>query len=251
MNRQNDQKLQSLLVNIGLSEHEAAVYIAALAVGLGTVQNISDAANVKRTTVYSVVEALCKQGLMRIEIKGFKKYYVAEPPDRLETIVDQRRELLKSALPQLSGLYNLRSYQGVIKYYQGQDAIRSAYESLLGDLKHGDFYYCLSEVGRWYEQDSEFFESVRIRRSRKGLTIKVLVNNTESAHEYTKRQNMYKQQTKILPGKLELTSTITFTPDKILFHQIIPPVSAVLLENRSIIQVHKEIFEIMWNSLPD
>src|SRR4051812_34988946 len=103
----NDLFLQSLN-NLGLSDHEARVYFASLFLGASTVQKIANAAEIKRTTVYSVVQSLQSKGLMMIEIKGLKKMYTAENPEKLETLLEHRREQFKNLLPEFSALYNLK-----------------------------------------------------------------------------------------------------------------------------------------------
>ena len=75
-----DNKLIHTLESLGLSENEAKVYYAALTLGPASILNIARAAGIKRTTVYSVVEALKQRGLMVLEVKGFKQNYVAQDP---------------------------------------------------------------------------------------------------------------------------------------------------------------------------
>lgn len=234
------------LERLGFSDIEARVYLASLHIGPAPVLAISGQAGVKRSTTYLAIGNLQRKGLMRVEIKGLKKWYAAENPERLEVFVEDHRKILRQSMPQLSALYNLKGSEGVIRHYQGTDGIRSAYEALLEDVQPGDFYLSISEVGRWFELDPEYFENLRIRRSHKGLQVKILVNNTPSARVYQNKASVYNQQVKILPPEIDLTSTITLTPQKIIFHQIVPPISAILLDNPSIIQVQKELFELLW-----
>jgi sugar-specific transcriptional regulator TrmB len=240
--------IYTVLDRLGFSEIEAKVYLALLKLGPSPVLIISQQAGVKRSTTYLAIDSLQRKGLVNIEVKGLKKWYVAENPEKLEGLVEEYRRTLRESMPKLAALYNLKGSEGVIKYYQGIDGIRSAYEVLLEDVQPGDFYYSISEVGRWYELDPEYFENLRIRRAHKGLKIKILVNNTPSANEYKNKAALYNQEVKILPPGIDLTSTITLTPHKIIFHQIVPPVSAILMDNQSIIQVQKELFGLLWTS---
>ncbi|MBL8030731.1 MAG: helix-turn-helix domain-containing protein [Candidatus Doudnabacteria bacterium] len=244
-------KLTSVLTELGLTEHEARVYFASLSLGPSTILKIAEVAEVKRTTVYSVVQALQQQGLVRIEVKGFKRLFVAENPEKLESILEGRREKFRVMLPEFAALYNLKGGESFIRYYEGRESIRAAYESLLVGVYSHDYYCSISEVGRWYAQDPEFFEDLRQRRAKKILDTRIIVNHTESSLAYKQKELIYNQKVKILPPDTELTSTISFTPSCIVFHQIIPPVVAIVVESKSVIQVHKEIFEIMWNALPE
>ena len=47
--------LAKILIDLGLTENEAKVYVAALSLGPATILKIAQAAAIKRTTVYFVV----------------------------------------------------------------------------------------------------------------------------------------------------------------------------------------------------
>ena len=58
-----NEKLQSILKNIGLSETEAEVYLASLSLGPTTILKIARSSGVKRTSVYTIIDALKEKGL--------------------------------------------------------------------------------------------------------------------------------------------------------------------------------------------
>ena len=47
-----------LIQTLGLSEHEAAVYLAALELGEANIQEISRKSGVKRTSIYNFIDTL-------------------------------------------------------------------------------------------------------------------------------------------------------------------------------------------------
>ena len=102
-----NKKLLQILIDLGLSENEASVYLAALSLGPTTILKIAKTAEMKRTTIYSVIDSLKKRGLINIEIKGFKTLFTAENPEKLETMLDSHREQLRNSLPEFLGMYNL------------------------------------------------------------------------------------------------------------------------------------------------
>src|ERR1700752_4994326 len=101
-----NEKLVETLKELGLADHEAKVYFGALSLGPGTILRIADASEVKRTTVYSVIESLKQKGLINVEINGLKKLYTAAAPEKLESILVQRKDRFKDLLPEFSALYN-------------------------------------------------------------------------------------------------------------------------------------------------
>lgn len=79
--------LEKYLQEIGLNEKESAIYLALLQVDSASVVSLADKTKIKRPTVYVVLEALAKKGLVsEVEI-GNKTHFAAESPERLETFV--------------------------------------------------------------------------------------------------------------------------------------------------------------------
>lgn len=67
--------LAKKLESLGLTEKEAAVYVAALELGASPAQKIAERAKVKRGTTYLAIESLTKRGLMSSVTKGKKVFF--------------------------------------------------------------------------------------------------------------------------------------------------------------------------------
>lgn len=123
------------LVHIGLSEKEAQVYLSALELGPAVVQDIAKKSNVNRATTYVMIESLAARGLMSTFVKGKKRFFSAETPERLLSIVRlQKRELeekeneVTAALPKLQALYNAEGVKPQIRYLEGPEGILSVHQ---------------------------------------------------------------------------------------------------------------------------
>jgi len=247
----NDLFLDTL-TELGLSDNEAKVYFAALSLGPSSILKIAVAAEIKRTTVYTVAESLIHQGLMRLELKGWKKSYVAEAPENLENILENKRLKLKKILPEFSALYNLKSGESFIRYYQGVEGVKNAYENLLKLVDTRSFYYVISDTDRWEKVDPDFFLDYRARRAEKVKTpMQMLLQPSDTAQRLIKNQANVNAKAKLLPPGAPLTTNLIITSQQVLMHQMIPPILAIVIENKSVIQMHKEMFEIMWRSLAE
>ena len=88
------EDLSQELEHLGLSEKEAAVYLASLALGFASMQDIAERAGVNRATTYTAVEALEKHGLIKSKLEEGKRLYVSESPERFRALFClQRKEL--------------------------------------------------------------------------------------------------------------------------------------------------------------
>jgi HTH-type transcriptional regulator, sugar sensing transcriptional regulator len=241
--------LQTILTGLGLTENESAVYLAALSLGPTTVLKLARTTGIKRTTVYSVVDSLKQQGLMVLEIQGFKQYYAAEHPDKLDRIVDERRAKLKHALPELAALYNVRGGESFIKYYEGLEAIKSVYESLIRDIRPHQDYCIVSDIAQWVMHDQQYFTKFIERRAKLDIHTRLLLTDTPTAQEHKVYEQNYHETVKILPKNTVLSTNMVITPQKVVIHQLTSPLFAIVIENQSIIRMQKECFEIMWNAI--
>lgn len=87
-----EQEIISAIEELGLSNKEARVYVAALSAGASSVQRLADQSGIKRVTVYVILESLMGMGLMSQTSKGKKTYFVAEDPANLHRLVDKRQQ---------------------------------------------------------------------------------------------------------------------------------------------------------------
>jgi HTH-type transcriptional regulator, sugar sensing transcriptional regulator len=243
--------LEKILINLGLTDGESRVYLVSLNLGPATILKISRAAEIKRTTVYSIVDSLKQKGLVNVEIKGWKKLFVAENPEKLDSILETRRRELKNNLPQLLAMYNLKGDEGFIKYYEGIEGIKTVYEGLLRDIQARDEYMVIADPELWYDLDQKYFADFIKRRAKLNINIRMLLQDSDIAREHKKFEKNFNDKIKLLPENTAFTANIVITPQKIVFHQLTQPIMALVVENKSIIKTHQEIFELMWKYLPE
>ncbi len=242
-------KLINTLQDLGLSEKEAQVYLTSMSLGPARIANISSNSGIKRTTVYSIFSNLRIKGLMREELKGWKKLYVAENPDRLEVLVNSMQQEVKKTLPEFQAVYNLRSSGAFIKYYEGIEAIRGVYGDLLKQIKAHDEYLVVGNMQKWLNQDPDFFLGFLKQRAKLNIKIRVLLQQSESAKDFKKNEKIYNEEIKIMPPEYKLTTNMVIVPHKVIINQIIPPLLVMMIENDSIVKMNRELFEMIWKSI--
>ncbi len=245
------EKLQKVLEQMGLSEHEAAIYLSALSLGPSPILSLARSSGVKRTTVYSVLNSLQKKGLMFREVRGWKTLFAAERPEKLEAIIESKKNDLARALPDLSALYNLRGEEGTIRFYDGLEAVKSVYESLIQDVRPHEDYLVVSDLEQWLKLDEAFFQDFIERRAKLPINIRMLVQPSDAARKHKKFEKAYNESIRFLPEGTKLTTNLVIIPKRVVIHQLVPPVFAMTIENPSIVRMHREQFEIMWKSLSD
>lgn len=246
-----NNKLIETLKELGLTENEAEVYFTSLSLGPSTIIKIARASEIKRTTVYSTVDSLRQKGLVSIQVEGFKKKFVAEDPKKLEQVLEVRKERLHNSLPEFSALYNLQGGESFIKYYEGLSAIQGVYESLIRDIKPHEDYLVMGDQDAVIKLDEKFVMDFLARRAKLPINIKMIFQESENAHKLKEIERNFNSKIKILPANSRFNTNLVITPQRVFIHQLIQPIIGIVIENKSVIQMHKEMYEVIWKSIPE
>ncbi len=241
-------KIISTLESIGLTQKEAQIYLAGLSTEYHSIAELSRKTEIKRTTVYTVVEKLIAKGLMSQVPKGWKTYYTSNPPHSLQQLIESKKRLMNDILPDLKNLHSSGNRQITLKKHENLTQIKGAYTRILENTKPNEPYYVFADQEYWWQLDPNFFEQFIRRRSTLNLDIKIVLKDSKIAREHAKKFIDLDQEIRIYQPAYTLRTNLVITPNKLLIHDLI---NSTLLEidNQSIIHTHMELFEITWNTL--
>lgn len=242
------EKLVSSLVDIGMSTHEARVYVACLALGSSSILALSKETGIKRTTVYSIIESLQKSGFIRVEIKGLKRRFSAENPEQVSDLLEIRKQKFKQILPEFSALFHLKEESSTIKYYEGLKSVKSVYNHILEELRPKEYYWAISDTEQWLKEDKAYFEQYPERRAKLNIDTRLLLQDSQEARKRKMYERNFHEQIKILPQGTSFITNLIVTPHHLTIHQF-NPITAIVIENPSIVQMGRELFQIIWNSI--
>lgn len=247
-----NSKLLEILKDIGLDETEAQIYLTSLSLGPTTVLKIARSSDIKRTTVYGVIESLQNKGLMRIELKGLKQLYVAENPEKLEAILDNRKREFSAKLPDFMALYKLEGGESTIKYYTGLKAMKRIYLSTLDEVKSGEEYLVITNQEKWFLLDPDFWMKEYIEeRAKLPCKTRLISQNSNTAREHQKFERNYNEKFKIFGENVSINIDMVLIPNKLIIVDLLPPLTTLVIENKNIIELQKQLFEIIWSSIPE
>ncbi len=145
-----NDKLSKFLIDIGLSEKESSVYLALLPVDGSSVIELAKATGINRTTLYPILEDLVQKRLI-VEVKqGKKTFFQAEPPERIETFVQNRKaqleeqeKVLVDIIPQMRGVSRKLGEKPMVKVYEGREGILRSIEEHYETSQHEDEEYLI------------------------------------------------------------------------------------------------------------
>ncbi|MFM2357395.1 MAG: hypothetical protein RJA61_132 [Candidatus Parcubacteria bacterium] len=165
------------LVEFGLSEKEALVYISTLELELAGVNDIALKAGINRSSTYVVLESLKKKGLVGISDDKKVQKYVATPPEVLIQSVESRakkqeeiKENLMKIVPELKALHKDTKEKPKVRVFEGEKGFMSAMGDMLNNKEK--IMRVASSTQKLVEMMPEFIEEYS--RMRISLEIKFI-----------------------------------------------------------------------------
>ncbi|TAK05100.1 hypothetical protein EPO33_03895 [Patescibacteria group bacterium] len=124
-----------LLKSLGFNDSESRVYIASLELGPSPVQIVAKKAGFSRPSTYAAITGLSQKGLMSSYIRGKRKLFSAEPPDRLLHFVEEESKKMQSKVREIASVLNdLRLLQKGerpgVKFFEGVEGLRTILEDI-------------------------------------------------------------------------------------------------------------------------
>lgn len=134
------------LASLGIEEKSAKVYLAGLALGTTSVQDLARKSGLKRPTVYLHLDELVKQGLFEHVSINNKKYYRAVDPSVLEERLKKNLATLQKEMSQLIALRADTMGKPQVQVFEGEEGIRQVYN----EIKKAHSARIWSNIGQVY-----------------------------------------------------------------------------------------------------
>lgn len=132
--------ISPILQSLGLLDSEITTYLAALENGPGTVLEIVKSTKLSRQATYVAIDMLSKRGLMSSALRGKKRYYAAEHPEKLlayakrrDMEMHERVKDLERMLPELE--LQTGGERPVVRLFEGKEGLKAIIE----DMKSTEF----------------------------------------------------------------------------------------------------------------
>lgn len=167
-----------LLEQLGLSQYEAASYVALLRLGKGTAREISETADVPRTRIYDAVERLQERGLVDVQHASPKLFRPIARETALRHFRHEYDETFTQLAEQLAGLEPTahQSNQPGVWSTTNQSAINERVHEFFSDATDEIVYLAVESV-----LTDESLAQLRAA-SERGVTVRI-ANGTVPAHD--------------------------------------------------------------------
>jgi len=235
---------KELLMNLGLTDGEAKVYLALAKLGSSTVGPIVKEAKIAYSNIYEVLNRLLEKGLISFILKEKTKYFqvtnfsrLYEYLDKKEQKIEKEKLLLKKLIPDLEKFKKLQEKQEA-EVFIGFNGARTAYERLMEGKNNEEYlFFYIAEPN--YEEIDKFW--MRIYNKFKNLKVKGIANI-----DYKKSKFIKKTTFKMKYVDFPIPGNIDIHEDKVLFTSFKDKPLATLITSKDIADKFKEYFYSIW-----
>ena len=133
------------LQELGLSSHEASIYLAVLSLGETSAGAIIDAVKLHREQIYRSLRKLVTDGFLTESQKNNVSFFSAIDPSVFVNRSKTNLSLAESLQPYLSSLKSTK--QQIIQVWEGEEAIKKQLEDMVNTLNQDDEYLVLGGIG--------------------------------------------------------------------------------------------------------
>lgn len=244
------------LLQLGLNQKEALVYISVAQSRDASVPSISRETGLSRGTIYDVVENLKKQGFI-VEIKkGKKRRLVAEnPTNKLYSFLDDEytkfqksKRVVEKILPTLKALDQSDDFKPQIRVYEGEKGFRKVWDEIF--QYEGKNFVGIARIETFIKFAGEdFLQEIQERKLELGFSSRAINESSEPTLKLRSVDSKYNRETRIAPKEFSFPSTEIIFGDKIAMFSTKEENIIVVIESKDFAETHRQYFEMMWKLL--
>jgi len=241
------------LMNLGLNEKEAKIYLALLSLEKATAYTVATRSGLKKPTAYVILDNLVSKGfVLKIPYKE-KHMFLAKSPRECMALAREKISTAEEMLPELLAMQKKTEQKASVSYYEEIDGLKEIYRKIVKIMKMKPesersfvaFYAHQKDTPQflqkyWVELNEEYKEN-KIKR-------RYITSLHPSIKRYLEKEMIknYRVELKALPEN-DYSSNISVE----IFDSCILIVShryiqGILIENPDIANVMKQIFNLVW-----
>jgi len=237
------------LQNLGLNDKETSIYLALLELGSGTVQEVAKKSGVKRTNIYNFIGPLKEKGIVNEVTEDEKIILIPENPQVLVKRAENNFHEIKTALPELMGIFNTPGNRPKVRYYEGTEGLRRGWDDLLETQTKNAKVYAFSDYEKMFGQfPADWLWYVPETRVKKGIFFYCVAKDGTQGKKIKAKDKKQMRETKLFKD-LQLDTEINIYDNKVLLMSFRKPYTAIIIEDQAIAVSMKSIWQGWWEKL--
>lgn len=240
--------MYDILIQLGLSDKEAKIYLAALKLGSATAARIAQAAELNRPITYVILEKLSKMGLVTIFDKDKVQFFSAADPEQLFRMAEEEKNKLekkvtelKDRLPEFKALFARADRPRVLLF----ESSESAGDYFFKRLKNGEKIYAFTNLDLLARRGGDTTEPTL--RLKKNISTHVLYTRSDGPVSNATNQQELREAKYVSQDEFPFESIITCAPESgVIFLEDPVTTTQVVIENKQLAKSLQAVFMLLW-----
>ncbi|MDD4983279.1 MAG: helix-turn-helix domain-containing protein [Candidatus ainarchaeum sp.] len=233
------------LKSLGLTDKEIKVYLALLNLGIALVNDIAKKAGTYRTYTYEVLKSLKEKGLVSHVIKSGKQYYEVAPPEKWQSILKEKEQKFNKILPELKKIYSITVEKPRTEVYEGKEGLKTVLDDMLKTKKT---IYVYGNTKKMWQYLQTNFPQFILKRSSLGIKTKIVDVRSKEAEKINTKSKVELREMRFLPKQYEFSMTTNIYGNKVAMLSFQDEFVGIIIENKSIAESQKVVFDFLWSS---
>ncbi len=238
-------KIDKILAEMGLSGNKSLVYLAALEIGTGSVQDIAKSSNLPRTTVHEILLWLNNQGLVSITNRGRTRIFSTESPEKLLGILKEKERRLNLIMPELMLYMGTAKSRPRVRFYDGVQGVKTIFEDTL-TVKNKILLGILSMEDLYKIPGKDFMERYVKQRVEAGIKLNVVRSEMKDVEEVWPASKEENRELHYAPHGFIFPMTMYLYDYKVGIIGTQKETFGMIIESADFFQTQKNLFEILW-----
>lgn len=241
--------IDTILSKLGFDHNQISVYTAILSLGTASISEISKKSGIVRTYIYKIISELVECGL--VEETGEKvKKFTALHPSKLVDLMENKKNLAESLLPELLGMFSTKEFKPKMKFYEGQNAKKKVFEDVFNFPGSTIYTFSplddlMSQFGMTYMRH---YMERRVGNKIKRLSLRPVFGEEKSKTWDSGTDEKFLREVRLLPEKIECDTLIQIYANKIGIVASEKENYAFIIESKELSSLMKQIFMFLWNT---
>lgn len=241
--------MEEVLLQLGLSDKESAVYLLLLKSPRLTAQQIAEQTEITRTNTYRIIDRLLEQRLIVRDNSPVSKFSATEPHALQQILTDKQLTLkqtaksLAAAMPSFRSQYSLSTDKPGVVHMAGAEG----FERLLTDMTTSQTEVLLvasNDVPNNPDTLARFRELL-VQRKRAGVTTRALFHDAPYRDRIKNEFADRGIETRFI-GSTPFKGEVAIYEDNVVFTVYDPSLITTVITNRHIADTQRTLFEQLW-----
>lgn len=241
-----DAKLLQSLVDAGLPEKAAHIYLTLLGSKRSSIAELARASNIKRATCYEYIELLLSRGFLTRLPVGKRMYYSAVNPKKILTELKTRVARFEENMEALQEVQNAASQRPNVSFHEGKRELRAIYDDMFTTM--GDTHSIFPPEAffeHFNEEDYDKFDKAITSHALRSRDLFVKDRFVRKIQQIREKNGSDDKVDKILPEWFKSNVDVLIYSDKVALISL-RDLSAIVIENKDIADLFRSMHAGLW-----